>query len=63
MTFLETQREIELRCQNLQNFIDWSFTERVGTYVSYEEIRLIETTIEQLRAISEKIYGKAEAPK
>ena len=58
MTFLETQREIELRCQNLQNLIDWSLADWVGTFLTYEKIRLIETTIEQLRAISEKIYGK-----
>ena len=60
MTFLETQLEVEVRCQNLQNFIDKGLSDSAYDCVTYEEIRLIETTIEQLRAISEKIYGKQE---
>ena len=58
MILLETQREFELRCQNLQNLIDRGLDESAWGYMTHEEIRLIETTIEQLRAISEKIYGK-----
>ena len=58
MTFLETQLGFGLRSQNLQNLIDRSLSDNGDARLTYEEIRLIETTIEQLRAISEKIYGK-----
>ena len=59
MTFLETQRGFELRCHYLQNFIEKAHYNRAYACLTREELLLIETTIEQLRAISEKIYGKS----